>query len=168
MKTTKMFDLTAQQMDDGTIRLTQEDYCGESCTIDLHTAQVQYLAEALGLLQPRAPAASPWPRGFVRRMERLCEQAHDLWALLASVPCFPPGGELSDDVIEAANLLHAVDDLLADFGITSDDACALLGESNGPPSVVVPCGGVKASAGGETPSNGRSEGSKKPSALSLF
>ena len=50
-----MFDLTYAQDADGTIRLEQRDYCGESSIIDLHPAQLRHIAESAGLLAPAAP-----------------------------------------------------------------------------------------------------------------
>ena len=50
-----MFDLTYAQDADGTIRLEQRDYCGESSIIDLHPAQLRHIAESAGLLVPAAP-----------------------------------------------------------------------------------------------------------------
>lgn len=37
---TQFYDLSIETLDDGTIRLEQRDYCGESVIVDMHTAQV--------------------------------------------------------------------------------------------------------------------------------
>jgi hypothetical protein len=48
----QFYDLSSEQLADGTIRLDQKDYCGESCVIDLHPAQLRHIAERVGLLTP--------------------------------------------------------------------------------------------------------------------
>lgn len=55
MTTGQMYDLAFTQLDDGTIRLEQRDYCGESAIIDLHPYQLQHVAERAGLLPPSLP-----------------------------------------------------------------------------------------------------------------
>lgn len=44
--------LSFEVLDDGTIRLEQRDYCGESVLIDLHPAQLEYIAHSV---RPNAP-----------------------------------------------------------------------------------------------------------------
>lgn len=46
----KMFDLEFAQLEDGTVRLTQTDYAGESYIIDLHPAQLRHIAERAGVM----------------------------------------------------------------------------------------------------------------------
>lgn len=50
----RMYDLEFEQLDDGTIRLEQKDYSGDSCIVDLHPCQLRYIAESAGLLPARA------------------------------------------------------------------------------------------------------------------
>ncbi|MBL8421036.1 MAG: hypothetical protein JNK92_10405 [Dechloromonas sp.] len=50
---TKFHDLTFNRQPDGSIRLTQSD-CGEDSIIDLHPAQLRYMAESFGLVGPRS------------------------------------------------------------------------------------------------------------------
>ncbi len=50
MATEQMHDLAFELLDDGTIRLEQRDYCGESYVIDLHPRQLMHVAERVGLL----------------------------------------------------------------------------------------------------------------------
>lgn len=115
----RMHDLSIEALPDGGIRLEQSaGSLGEPAVIDLHPMQVRLIAERAGLLAPNP--VPTWPRGFIRRMERLRDAASELYSLLASVPSFPPGGSPTDDVIAAERLLDAFDDLLADFGIASD------------------------------------------------
>lgn len=59
----KMYDL-AWKIDGDVIRLTQEDGCGESSVVDLHTSQLRLLAERTGLLGVYAQTESE------RRLER--------------------------------------------------------------------------------------------------
>lgn len=65
----RMHDL-AFQIDDGTIRLEQRDYGGESCVIDLHPCQLRYIAERAGLLEPALEAAA-MPTHLQRRVRAL-------------------------------------------------------------------------------------------------
>lgn len=44
---TQFYDLSIDTLDDGTIRLEQRDYCGESVILDLHPAQVAFIANCL-------------------------------------------------------------------------------------------------------------------------
>lgn len=127
-----MFDLTFDQLDDGTIRLEQRDYCGGSVIIDLHPAQLRLLAEKAGLLAINPPAA--WPRGFLRRLERLRGMADDLGRLLYSAPCFPPGS-VTDDVASAGHLMDAFDDLMADYFDDEEGAPADSNDKSGGISV---------------------------------
>lgn len=63
----RFHDLGFEVLDDGTVRLEQRDYCGESVLIDLHPAQLEYIARSV---QPNAP------NGMVERIttleRRLC------------------------------------------------------------------------------------------------
>jgi hypothetical protein len=119
-------DLSFEQLDNGTIRLEQKDYCGESSIIDLHPCQIRHIAERAGLLSP-APVPT-WPRGFLRRVERFHIHLAELVDFLASIPSFPPQVEMDEDEARARDLLNDLDDLLTDFGILSGE-----GASNPPP-----------------------------------
>ena len=50
----KFHDLAFSRQPDGSIRLTQSD-CGEDSIIDLHPAQLRYMAESFGLVAPNYP-----------------------------------------------------------------------------------------------------------------
>jgi hypothetical protein len=167
MKTGQMHDLNFGQLEDGTIRLEQRDYCGEPTLVDMHPCQLRHVAESVGLLVPAATTTTRWPRGFVRRMERLRGQAHDLWALLDSVPCFPPGRGPTDDVMAAGDLLDNLDDLLADFGIDCGDA-ANQATNAGPSDDGLGEGRGIASTTPENPRQGPSMAGKELSEPSLF
>ncbi len=119
-------DLSFEQLDDGTIRLEQKDYCGESYIIDLHPSQLRHIAERAGLQSP-APVVA-WPRGFLRRVERFHLRLADLVDFLASIRSYPPQSEMDEDEARARDLLDTFDDLLTDFGILPDE-----GASNPPP-----------------------------------
>ena len=51
----KFYDLTFSRQPDGSIRLIQSD-CGEDSIIDLHPAQLRYMAESFALVAPTYPA----------------------------------------------------------------------------------------------------------------
>lgn len=51
----KFHDLTFSRQPDGSIRLIQSDI-GEDSIIDLHPAQLRYMAESFGLVAPTYPA----------------------------------------------------------------------------------------------------------------
>lgn len=118
----QFYDLSFEQLDDGTIRLEQKDYCGESCVIDLHPCQLRHIAEQAGLLSP-APVVA-WPRGFLRRVERFHIHLAELADFLASVPSYPPQSEMDEDEARARDLLGELDDLLTDFGILPDETAS--------------------------------------------
>ena len=74
----KFYDLTFSRQPDGSIRLTQSD-CGEDYIIDLHPAQLRYMAESFGLVAPNYPGDE-----LSKRLARqLCtiqrELADELW-----------------------------------------------------------------------------------------
>lgn len=65
---TKFHDLTFNRQPDGSIRLTQTD-CGEDSTIDLHPAQLRYMAESFSMVTPNSTSDE-----LSRRLARqLCE-----------------------------------------------------------------------------------------------
>lgn len=51
----KFFDLSFSRQPDSSIRLIQSD-CGEDYIIDMHPAQLRYIAETFGLVAPNYPA----------------------------------------------------------------------------------------------------------------
>jgi len=51
----KFYDLAFSRQPDGSIRLIQSD-CGEDSIIDLHPAQLRYMAESFGLVAPNYSA----------------------------------------------------------------------------------------------------------------
>lgn len=53
---TRFQDLAYEQLDDGTIRLEQIGYAGETALIDLHPVQLRHVAESFGLVAPTYPA----------------------------------------------------------------------------------------------------------------
>lgn len=57
-------DLGFEVLDDGTVRLEQRDYCGESVLIDLHPFQLEYIARSV---QPNAPN---WMAERITTLER--------------------------------------------------------------------------------------------------
>lgn len=45
--TARFHDLNVETLEDGTIRLEQRDYCGESVIIDLHPIQASFISDGL-------------------------------------------------------------------------------------------------------------------------
>jgi hypothetical protein len=110
----KMFDLETEQLEDGTIRLSQMNYAGEDGVIDLHPTQLRLVAEQCGIY----PTAHAWPsKGFIRDFGRARNVAGSLYNLLASVPKFPPSEnqELDADEVMALDLLDRLDALHEDY-----------------------------------------------------
>ncbi|MDP1637533.1 MAG: hypothetical protein Q8K74_05040 [Candidatus Nitrotoga sp.] len=55
----QFYDLNIETLADGTIRLEQRDYCGESMILDLHPAQVAYIADSLSANVPERIQTQP-------------------------------------------------------------------------------------------------------------
>ena len=68
---TQFYDLNIETLDDGTIRLEQRDYCGESMILDLHPAQVAYIADSLAVSTPERIQTQPkWAMDRIATLER--------------------------------------------------------------------------------------------------
>lgn len=85
----QFYDLNIETLDDGTIRLEQRDYCGESVTLDLHPAQVAYLADSLSTNIPERVQTQPdWVKERIatleRRMHRMRDRFEECHAALPS------------------------------------------------------------------------------------
>ena len=67
----QFYDLNIETLDDGTIRLEQRDYCGESMILDLHPAQVAYIADSLAVSTPERIQTQPnWATDRIATLER--------------------------------------------------------------------------------------------------
>jgi hypothetical protein len=67
----QFYDLTIDTLDDGTIRLEQRDYCGESVILDLHPSQLTYIADNLSANVPERVKALPnWATERIATLER--------------------------------------------------------------------------------------------------
>ncbi|MDP3497943.1 MAG: hypothetical protein Q8R84_09845 [Candidatus Nitrotoga sp.] len=67
----QFYDLNIETLDDGTIRLEQRDYCGESMILDLHPAQVAYIADRLPAKAPEHIQTQPnWTMERIATLER--------------------------------------------------------------------------------------------------
>lgn len=66
---TQFYDLSIETLDDGTIRLEQRDYCGEAVILDLHPAQVAYIADGLPATAPERPQPQ-WAMERIATLER--------------------------------------------------------------------------------------------------
>lgn len=67
----QFYDLNIETLDDGTIRLEQRDYCGEPAILDLHPAQVSYIADSLSGNVPKRVQTQPnWAMERIATLER--------------------------------------------------------------------------------------------------
>jgi hypothetical protein len=67
----QFYDLSINALDDGTIRLEQRDYCGESAIVDLHPAQLTYIADSLSAHLPERVQEQPsWAIERIATLER--------------------------------------------------------------------------------------------------
>lgn len=98
----RFHDLSFERHRDGSIRLTQQDGCGENSIIDLHPAQLRHVAEVFGLVAPSYPADE-----LSRRLaEQLCtilrelggERYHSHWLELIYTKLDAWCSALPDDV----------------------------------------------------------------------
>lgn len=71
----------------------------ENATIVLHWIQVKYLAQKMGLGNEALG-----PANVIQMLERLRDDAQELYEYLAGVPCFPPSGTETEDVVMARRL----------------------------------------------------------------
>lgn len=67
--TSKFYDLEISKLDDGTIRLEQRYGCDESAIVDLHPAQVAYIADGLPATAPERPQPQ-WAMERIATLER--------------------------------------------------------------------------------------------------
>lgn len=67
----QFYDLSVEQQTDGTIRLEQADYCGESVIIDLHPEQVRFIARRVAGMKPDTAAIVA---DLERRLEVLADK----------------------------------------------------------------------------------------------
>lgn len=67
----QFYDLSIDTLDDGTIRLEQRDYCGESVIIDLHPVQAAYIADGMPADLPERIQTQPsWITERIATLER--------------------------------------------------------------------------------------------------
>ncbi|RFC35355.1 MAG: hypothetical protein DID92_2727744207 [Candidatus Nitrotoga sp. SPKER] len=67
----QFYDLNIETLDDGTIRLKQRDYCGEPAILDLHPAQLAYIADSLSANAPEHVQTQPnWAMERIATLER--------------------------------------------------------------------------------------------------
>lgn len=85
--TEQFHDLAFEQLEDGTIRLEQKDYCGESVIIDLHPEQVRFIARSMAGMKPDTTA-------IVADLERKLEVLAD------KIGAFVCEGSIRGEIIE--------------------------------------------------------------------
>jgi len=69
--TEQFYDLNIEIMEDGSIRLEQRDYSGDSSIIDLHPAQVAFIAESLASSNHERIQTQPnWSENRIATLER--------------------------------------------------------------------------------------------------
>lgn len=67
----QFYDLSIETLDDGTVRLEQRDYCGESAIVDLHPVQLTYIADSLSANVPERVQEQPsWAIERIATLER--------------------------------------------------------------------------------------------------
>ena len=108
--TGRMYALSWDVGADGMLRLEQPCGCDEPAVIDLHPAQLRVLCELAGLLPPPRLVDATLIAG---QLARVLDDADDLFRVLASVPCFPPGSGETEDVAMARRLVENIEDVLA-------------------------------------------------------
>ena len=68
---TQFYDLNIETLDDGTIRLEQRDYCGESVILDLHPMQAAFIADGMPVAAPERKQVLPnWATERIATLER--------------------------------------------------------------------------------------------------
>lgn len=83
---TQFYDLNIETLDDGTIRLEQRDYCGESVIVDLHPQQVRHIANGLSVVTHQAQSNGTAERiaTLERRMCWMRDRFEECYAALPS------------------------------------------------------------------------------------
>lgn len=77
---TQFYDLDFQRLEDGTIRLEQKDYCGESVFIDAHPEQIKFIARRLcGMSEAIAGQVEDLERKLAVLTDRLERLVSDKW-----------------------------------------------------------------------------------------
>lgn len=67
----QFYDLNIETLYDGTIRLEQRGYCGESAILDLHPTQVAYIADSLSAnVLERVQTQPNWAMERIATLER--------------------------------------------------------------------------------------------------
>ena len=131
-------DLSFEQLDDATIRLSQTDYSGDVSLIHLHPFQIRHVAEWAGLLEPKPkPTESHGlPTGLVRRLLRL---QTDVGYLASNIWLDEICERLGDGLayrIGMTAVMDTINDLLLDAGIVADTDDGADGVSKTTPSSV--------------------------------
>ena len=84
----QFYDLNIETLDDGTIRLEQRDYCGESAIIDLHPVQAAHIADGLPVAAPYVRQMSALEADRIGTLERrllwMCDRFDECHAVLPS------------------------------------------------------------------------------------
>lgn len=109
----ELFHLVAD-LDGDTLTLQQVDHSGNYAAIAMNVSQLRQIANHVGVID------ASWPTGFIRRLERIRDQADLVAALIDAVPCFPGPWRQTEEGKEAARLVEVIDDLLIDFGLRDD------------------------------------------------
>ncbi|MBI4999072.1 MAG: hypothetical protein HZC22_19655, partial [Rhodocyclales bacterium] len=78
MTAERMYDLSFEFLDDGTLRLEQSSGCGETVLVDLHPAQLRLLCERANLTKPTALLLDRLEAGHVRRLRTHLERIQRL------------------------------------------------------------------------------------------
>lgn len=141
----QFYDLTIDTLDDGTIRLEQRGYCGESAILDLHPAQVAYIADNLSAnVRERVQTQPNWAMERIATLERrLCwmrdrfgecdgELPHDMYERCSEANAFYAWLNASLDIAMefCADFTNAQNSSIAD----TQEASLSPGDGKCPPS----------------------------------
>jgi hypothetical protein len=134
----QFYDLSFEQLDDGTIRLEQKDYCGgEAYIIDLHPCQLRHIAERADIL--RCGDDGTAARRFNAVAERLFRLAGDTYYRGEIIERCGMGSEFLTELDAVCDL---ADEFLRDLGtrasLPAPDAGLLVSNENSPPISVTP------------------------------
>jgi hypothetical protein len=86
----------------------------ESVRIALHRMHIDHFAKVMNIADVNRLSAPSELWDLLRDMR---DQAEDLFCYLNSVPCFPPGGSVTEDVQMASRLMKMADRACATIGI---------------------------------------------------
>lgn len=101
----------AYEVDGDTV--TIEQGWSEPVSVVLHKIHLKYLAEEMGVSIGVEEVDDPKLNNYLRE---ICDMANELYQMLKLVPTYPPGSEVTDDVLLARELTQKAETALALWG----------------------------------------------------